>query len=100
VVIEVEASASEFAGGELYRVSGFVRDYLSGTVAPLGPIDGNLTDANWPTRNNEFVFPFPAAITAIAAVNGVVELVGVVRVGAAIAGADADLDTGVFTWVA
>ena len=99
VIVEVEASAAEFAGGQLYRVSGFVRDY-SGAVAPLGPTDGNLGDANWPNRNQEFVFPLPAAITGAAAVNGVVELVAVVRVGAAIAGADADFDTGMFTWVA
>jgi hypothetical protein len=100
VVVEVEASAAEFEAAAAYRVSGFVRDYQSCNVEPLGPKDGALGDANWPTRNAEFVFPLPGNILDIAQVNGIVELVASVRVGAAKTGAAADLDTGIFTWVA
>jgi hypothetical protein len=99
ITYTVEASSSEWAGGQLYRISGFVRDVLTGTVAPLGPINGNLTDPNWPTRNREIVFPLPAAIAGIAAVNGIVEILAVVQIGAATAGRDTDLETSMFVWV-
>lgn len=100
VIVEVEAAAREFTDAEVYRVSGFIRDYLSGTVAPLGPINGQVSDPSWPNRNHEFTFPLPANIVAVAAENGIVELAASVRIGGAIAGADADIDTGKFTWVA
>jgi hypothetical protein len=100
ITFTVEAASPEFADGAAYGVSGCARDVLTGTVAALGPIDGALGDPGWSTRNAEIVFDLPAAITGAAAVNGVVEVVGVVRVGRAIAGADADMETGMFTWVA
>jgi len=101
IVFEVEASAAEFADGALFRVSGFLRDFQTGAVDLLGPIDGSLTvTAPWDAaRNAEFVFPFPG-INITPVVNGVIEMVGTVRVGAASAGADADIATGMFMWVA
>lgn len=100
IVFEVEASASEWAGGELFRVSGFIREYDTGNVDTLGPVNGNLTvTAPWDaTRNAEFIFPWPG-VNITAAENKVIEIVGTVRVGAAMAGADADIETGMFTFV-
>lgn len=100
VIVEVEASAQEFTDGDNYRVSGFARDVETGKVAKLGPINGLVGDPSWPTRNHEFTFALPASIITAAAEDGIVELVASVRVGGAIAGADADIDTGKFTWVA
>lgn len=105
VILGVEASAAEFAGGASYRVGGFARDYLSGTVAALVPVAGvvvagALNTPDWPTRNHQFVFQLPAAVTDAAVQGGVVELVGVVRVGAAIVGPEVDFVTDMFMWVA
>lgn len=97
IVLQVEASAAEFAGGQQYRVGGWVRNKRTGEVIELGPKNGNLTDANWPTRNTNIVFPFPAAMAVQA--NDIIELEGYVRVGAAIAGADSYLAAFEFLFV-
>lgn len=105
IIIEVEASQTECAAGSNYRVGGFARDYLSGNVAALVPgadvvDDGDVCRAGeWPTRNHEFQFELPAAVTGVAAAGGIVELVAFVSTGRAGPGADADMDTGAFTWV-
>lgn len=106
ITFTVEASSSEWAGAQLYRVSGFARDLATGRVAPLGlppgapaPINGSLGDANWPTRNHNIVFPLPAAIAGIAAANGIVEIFGVVQVGAVMPGRETDVETAFFVWV-
>jgi hypothetical protein len=101
ITFTLEASAPEWAGGMLYTLSGFVRDVEHGTVAPLEPIDGALGggDANWPTRNHNYTFALPDAVADIAASHGVVEIFGVVQVGAAVAGRETDLETGFFVWV-
>lgn len=99
ITFTVEASAPEWAGAMLYRFSGFVRDVGSGAVAPLGPINGSLQDGNWPTRNYNYSFPLPAAIAGIAAANGIVEIFGVVQVGAVMPGRETDVETGFFVWV-
>jgi hypothetical protein len=89
IVLQVEAAMAEFAGGEMYRVGGWVRNKRTGMVIELGPKNGNLTDATWPARNTNIIFPFPAAMAVQA--NDIIEIEGYVRVGAAIAGADAYL---------
>jgi hypothetical protein len=97
IVLQVEASAAEFANGAMYRVGGWVRNKRTGAVIELGPINGNLTDAGWPDRNANIVFPFPAAMAVQA--DDIIELEGYVRVGAAIAGADAHLAASEFLFV-
>jgi hypothetical protein len=57
-----------------------------------------LNTAAWPTRNFTFQFALPAAITGAAAAGGYVEIKGVLRVGAAIAGADVDFGSSEFVW--
>ena len=104
VIIEVEASAAEFGAGAAYSIGGFARDFATGTVNALVPAAGvvaagALNTLAWPNRNHEFVFNLPANVIAAAAAGGVVELVGVVRVGAAIAGASADIEDAMFMWV-
>lgn len=101
IILEVEAAASEWAGAEMFRVGGWARNKRTGTVAALGPADGTLTvTAPWAAaRNAEFVFPLPGAITDEAQANDIIELNGYVRVGAAIAGADADIEQGEFLFV-
>jgi len=97
IVLQVEASTPEFSGGHLYRVGGWVRNKRTGEVIELGPKNGSLTDSNWPDRNTNIVFPFPGAMDVEE--DDIIELKGYVRVGAAIAGADASLAATEFLFV-
>ena len=102
VILEVEASDAEFSGSQAYRIGGFARDYSTGKVAALAPgtgvkATGSLNTTDWPKRNQQFVFTLPATVTGAAAAGGIVELVGIVSVGAKKAGADADIATSAFT---
>jgi hypothetical protein len=98
VRITCEASASEFAGGQLFNLRGFARNFGTGTVAPLTPIGGSLTLAPWDARNKTFTFTLPAAITGVAAAGGLVEIRGILRIGAPTAGADIDFGSHEFVW--
>lgn len=99
VRINVEGAAAEMAAGSAYLVGGFVRDFGGGAVASLGTVTGALGDASWPAANATIIFALPAAITAVAAVGGICEVMAFLRVGAAAAGAEADFASTHFLWV-
>jgi hypothetical protein len=98
VKMEVEASKGEEGNAALYAVRIIVRDVLGGVVAAAPNQTGSVTDANWPVRNATFTFTLPAAITGAAAAGKLVEVFGILRVGAVLGGSNIDVANAQFVW--
>lgn len=96
--VNVEASLAEAGGANGFAARIIVRDMVTGIVAAPANILGAIGAAPWTNRNETIEFTLPPAITAVAAAGNLVEVVGIVRVGAPGGGSNIDSANASFVW--